>query len=63
MTPKEISRIREWCEAQMATVSDPRVLAEIIKLRDALSVVASPATPGETDADIQALAERITGRT
>jgi hypothetical protein len=62
MTPNEMARMREWCEAQMATTTDPRVLAEIIKLRDVLTAFDAPRRARETDAEIEALAERITGR-
>jgi hypothetical protein len=39
MTNDELARIRQWCDAKIPTVTDPHVLAETIKLRDAVALI------------------------
>jgi hypothetical protein len=59
MSPEELKRIREWCYQQMATRTNPHLLAEIVKLCDEVAILEAGGRPEETDAEIQAFAERM----
>jgi hypothetical protein len=61
MNSEELKRIREWCHERMANTVDPLALAELVKLCDVVAALEAGGRP-ETDAEIQALAERIVQR-
>jgi hypothetical protein len=62
MTPDELKRIREWCQQRLGTISDPAARVELMKLANAVATAEAGGKPAESDAEIQALAERIVGR-
>jgi len=62
MTHEDFARICAWCDAQIGKVTEPHPLAEIVKLRDAIAIFEANGKD-VSDAEIQALAERIVDHT
>jgi hypothetical protein len=61
MTDDELRRMREWCHERIDKMTNPRVLAEFVKLCDAAVVLEAGVRPLESDPEMRELVERIAG--